>query len=508
MTHPKGLYLLFLTEMWERFSYYGMRALFMLYLVKAILYTDAEASNIYGSFTGLVYLTPLMGGYISDRYWGNRRSIILGGILMAIGQFLLFFSASILGSSHCIHLLFVGLFFLCVGNGFFKPNISTMVAQLYPEKDPRIDSAFTIFYMGINVGAFFSPLVCGSLGDTGNPADFRWGFFAAGVGMLVGVLTFVLFKNRYLVTPEGKTVGGVPERTALNDGKDASSTSKRSVGRVVAIAAMAYVALCIVFVKVLGQDVIGALIFSACFVVPAYIISEPSLTAKERRKIFVIYILAFFVVFFWAAYEQAGASITLFTEYDVDRTIGGKVVSTSYFQALNPIYIVIFAPIVSVVWTWLEKKGIHFSICQKQALGILLLTASFCILAYATSNQQPGIGVSMLWVVFFYSIYTLGELCLSPIGLSMVAKLSPARFVSLLMGVWFMSSAAAQKLCGTLSALYPSVDKATGLVRETDFLGYHIGNTHDFFILFVGFTLVAAIGLFALCRKLDKMMAD
>jgi len=201
-SHPKGLYVLFVTEMWERFSYYGMRAIFTLYMIKALLLDKALASNIYGSYTGLVYLTPLLGGYISDKYWGNRRSILIGGLLMALGQFTLFMSGSLITEAeptsvnpNASLLMYLGLGLLIFGNGFFKPNISTMVAQLYPQGDKRVDSAFTIFYMGINLGAFAAPLVCGGLGDTGSAADFKWGFLAAGIGMVISVIIFELMKN-------------------------------------------------------------------------------------------------------------------------------------------------------------------------------------------------------------------------------------------------------------------------------------------------------------------------
>ena len=197
--HPKGLYFLFFTEMWERFSYYGMRAIFILFMTKILLMKDADASEIYGSYTGLVYLTPLLGGYLCDKFLGNRRSIIIGGLLMAIGQFFMFFSASV-GADGGVSLMWMGLTAIIIGNGFFKPNISTMVGQLYPANDRRIDSAFTIFYMGINLGAFFSPLVCGSM-------DFKWGFLAAGIGMLIGLVAFILGQKKYLISEEGKHIG-------------------------------------------------------------------------------------------------------------------------------------------------------------------------------------------------------------------------------------------------------------------------------------------------------------
>lgn len=218
-SHPKGLYVLFTTEMWERFAYYGMRALLALYMGKALLMSKETSSLIYGNYTSLVYLTPLLGGYMADRYWGNRRSILTGGLLMAAGQFALFGSASMYmagqtaSSSAQMGLFILGLTLMIFGNGFFKPNISSMVGSLYPKGDTRVDAAYTIFYMGINLGAFFSPLVCGTLGDTGNPADFKWGFLAAGIGMLIGSTTFELLKNKYVLTPTGAPLGAKPERT-------------------------------------------------------------------------------------------------------------------------------------------------------------------------------------------------------------------------------------------------------------------------------------------------------
>ena len=211
--HPKGLYLLFVTEMWERFSYYGMRALFMLYMVQALLFDKETASQVYGSYTGLVYLTPLIGGYIADRYWGNRRSIVVGALTMALGQFLLFLSACYFREAGLAqYLMFCGLGLLVLGNGFFKPNISTMVGRLYTDNDGRKDSAFTIFYMGVNVGSTLAPLVCGLVGNTGHPEDFKWGFLASCIGMLAGAAVFQALKDKYIRDPEGNPVGTVPEK--------------------------------------------------------------------------------------------------------------------------------------------------------------------------------------------------------------------------------------------------------------------------------------------------------
>src|SRR5215203_5062643 len=289
--HPRGLYLLFFTEMWERFSYYGMRAIFVLYMVKALLITKADASNIYGSFTGLVYLTPLLGGYLSDRFWGNRRSILYGGLLMAIGQFLMFFSGSSITegaqSASAISMMWAGLTFLIIGNGFFKPNISTMVGQLYPKGDHRIDGAFTIFYMGINLGAFFSPLVCGGLGDTGNIFDFRYGFLAAGIGMLVSVLSFELLKNKHLRTPDGVAVGMPKQKMDI-----------KNIVYVFGSIGLIFFLLNFKTMFNLDFDIIGYLIYAALIIMPIIIFSDKSLVKDEKERISVIFILVFFVVFF------------------------------------------------------------------------------------------------------------------------------------------------------------------------------------------------------------------
>lgn len=464
--HPKGLYVLFFTEMWERFSYYGMRAILALYMINALLYDKAFTSSIYGYYTGLVYLTPLLGGYIADRYWGNRKSIVVGGILMAAGQFALSFSGFLYAppvdpgltfSTFSMNLqqisFLVGLFLLIVGNGFFKPNISTMVGSLYPAESVRLrDSAFTIFYMGINLGALFSPLVAGGLGDTGNPADFKYGFLAAGIGMIIGIFTFIWGKDKYLVTPEGAPVGMVPAKRDKNDMSQASN--------------------------------------------------QP-LTAVDKQRITVIFILAFFVIFFWAAFEQAGVSLTFFAEEQTDRVIGwlgDYIIPASFFQAVNPLAIIVFAPLFAVIWTKLGDNGKEPSSPLKMALGLFLLSLGFVVLVMGASSADSGIKVSPMWLVGAYILHTFGELCLSPIGLSMVTKLAPIKFASLLMGVWFLANAAANWLAGMLSTLYPEAGSTTSL------LGFEIANLSDFFLIFVVMSAVASLILFAIHKWLIKMM--
>ncbi len=451
--HPSGLYVLFLTEMWERFSYYGMRALFVLFMTKALLFDKALGSQIYGSYTGLVYLTPLLGGYMADRYWGNRKSIIVGGVLMAIGQLLMFFAGSFYQQPElATPLMFTGLGFLIFGNGFFKPNISTMVGQLYPVGDKRVDSAFTIFYMGINLGAFIAPLVCGYLGDTGNAADYRWGFLAACVGMCLSLVFFIALKNKYIVTPEGEQIGEKP-----NSAREVNTTGEKTPVNYKAILIWGgiFISLLFIFLNKFEMDWVGSFIFSLTIAAPGYIITDPTLTKIERERIWVIYIAAFFVIFFWAAFEQAGASLTYFAEEQTNRVLFGKTIPTSYFQAINAVAIVIFAPLFVWIWGGLGKRNLEPASPFKQALGLFLLAIGYLVIAFGVKGIDPSTKVSMVWLVSLYTIHTFGELCLSPIGLSMVNKLAPVKLASLLMGVWFLSTAAANKFAGTLSALYP-----------------------------------------------------
>ena len=346
--HPKGLYLIFATSTAERFSYYGMRAIFILFLTQALLFDKEHAASIYGSYTGLVYLTPLIGGYIADKYWGIRRSVFWGAMMMAVGQFLMFASASMLEARELSHwLMYGGLTFLILGNGCFKPTVSSLVGQLYEPGDKRLDSAYTIFYMGVNVGSFLAPLVCGYFGETGNPHDFRWGFLIAAI---VTVLTVVLFetqKNKYLIGPDGKPLGIIPD--ARKERPQADNTARKSAhanGRPMRnylLLALLAIALAGFFYWCFGSDWISIGIFTACIVFPVSILLEGSLTKTERDRIFVIYIIAFFVIFFWAAYEQAGASLTLFASEQTDRVILGWEMPASWIQSFNPFFVVILA---------------------------------------------------------------------------------------------------------------------------------------------------------------------
>ena len=518
--HPKGLYLLFVTEMWERFSYYGMRALFTLFMVNALLLDETFAQQIYGSYSGLVYLTPLIGGYVADRYWGNRRSILCGGVLMAIGQLFMFASATFHAEKQlAFYLMIAGLCFLIVGNGFFKPNISTMVGDLYEPADKRKDSAFTIFYMGINTGAFVAPLVCGFLGDTGNPDDFRWGFLCAAIGMLFGILVFELLKNKYIHKPDGTPIGMPPAYYKKNVEVKAEDDVIPVKGNAMKRAVLSLVGFAVLFLLFTvnfsgkegglfaGADWIGAFIYATCIVMPVFIITDPSLTKTERSRIGVIYIIAFFVIFFWSAFEQAGASLTIFADRQVDREIFGWTMPASYFQSFNPVFIIALAPIFALVWTKLGKVGREPASPTKQAIGLFLLSMGYLVIAFGVDTLPDGQKASILLLGSMYLIHTMGELCLSPIGLSMVNKLAPARLASLLMGVWFLSTATANKFAGTLGTLYPfkNVD-GNEILDPKHLLGIQIDSMFDFFMVFVVMSLGASVILFLLSSKLQKMM--
>lgn len=540
--HPKGLYFLFFTEMWERFSYYGMRAIFILFMTKVLLMKDAEASEIYGSYTGLVYLTPLLGGYLCDKFLGNRKSILIGGFLMAVGQFFMFLSASTGGASG-ISLMWTGLTALIIGNGFFKPNISTMVGQLYPANDRRIDSAFTIFYMGINLGAFFSPLVCGSM-------DFKWGFLAACIGMLLGLVAFVFGQNKYLISEEGKEIGKAVKKL---DGK--------SIAMIIGSIALIFFMLNFKQMFKSDTDIISYFIYGAMVAMPIIILSDKSLTKIERDRIVVVFILAFFVIFFWGAFEQAGASLTLFADRQVDRavainvpvwlilaagtvgmfylskglawffdwtqktrfTVFGIVVvllaiftftghitdfvknefPASWFQSVNPLAVIILAPLFSILWDKLYKVNLEPSSPRKMGFGLALVALGYVVIGIAVKGLGAGEKVSMWWLIALYVIHSCGELCLSPIGLSMVSKLAPLRLSSLMMGTWFLANAAANKFAGTLSALIPGGEDGKG--GSTHFLGMEISNLYEFFLLFIVMTGIAAAILFFLSSWLQKM---
>lgn len=456
--HPPGLYLLFFTEMWERFSYYGMRAILVYYLTKTYIQgglgiDETKASLIYGIFTGFVYFTPLIGGWLSDKYLGQRRAITIGGVLMMLGQFSLFAMHNYVG-------LYTGLFLLIIGNGFFKPNISTLVGQLYPDGDERRDSAFSIFYMGINLGALMAPLVIGFLTEDffverdaqGEIMSYgyKYGFLAAGIGMMLGQLLFNSLSSKYL-----GDIGLSPKRKKTSDDDLVKSEQLEA--------------------PVTEAD-----------------------KKVEKDRISVIFILFIFAVFFWAGFEQAGSSMALYIDKYIDREItlpaiglDGYIIPSAWFQSLNPIFIVLLAPLFGIFWA--SPLGRKLTTPVKMGVGMIILGIGFWFMLGAVYQRggdvaDVAIKANMWWLIITFLLHTIGELCLSPVGLSVVTKLAPVRLASVLMAVWLLSSAFANWLAGGLAAFVQEL--GAGII----FGGISL------------FVIICGAVLILLSRKISRMM--
>ena len=550
--HPKGLWVLFGTEMWERFNFYGMRAILTLFLVNSLLMKESDASLIYGGFLGLCYLTPMLGGFVADRFFGNRNCILLGGLMMAVGQFLLFTSASVFGTNMGLANTFMwsALGIIIFGNCFFKPNISSMVGSLYPKQEKtKLDTAFTIFYMGINLGAFLGQTICPYLGDqvvdgVQNVHAFKWGFLAASIAMLIGTAVFYVLKDKYVVTPEGKPLGGLPSKNDANDYEEGEAQKAVFSTQALIGAVISFVILFFAFRYILGGDnfiktFIYPIIYASGLTLAGLIVSDSSLTKIERDRIFVIYIVAFFIIFFWAAFEQAGSSLTFIAANQTDRTfMFGWQMPASMVQVFNGIFVFAFALPFSILWDKLRENGKEPISPVKQAIGLALIALSYFIIAYNVKDLGNTGLLAIKWLILLYLIQTFAELCLSPIGLSLVGKLSPKRFSSLLFGVFFLSNAAGYALSGTLGSIMPATGekfvkaKELGIdlqpildktvvatpeqlqILETNqisavnpfFAGFEIHNLFEFFMVFVILTGIAAVVLFALTPVLKKMM--
>nr|WP_315189317.1 peptide MFS transporter [uncultured Flavobacterium sp.] len=545
--HPKGLWVLFGTEMWERFNFYGMRTLLVLFLVNSLRMKEEDASIIYGGFLGLCYLTPMLGGFIADRFLGNRNCILLGGLIMAIGQLLLFTSATVFPTnlSLATTIMYGGLGAIVFGNGFFKPNISSMVGSLYPKQEKsKLDTAFTIFYMGINIGAFLGQSICPLLGDvrdTGGIRDihaFKWGFLAASGAMLVGTLVFYFLKDKYVVSPEGKPLGGLPSKNESSDYEEGEAQKANFSQLSLIIAGIMFLVLGALVHFVFEQNLIYTLIYSSGLTLAGLIISDSSLTKIERDRIIVIYIVSFFIIFFWAAFEQAGSSLTFIADNQTDRSFFGWQMPASMVQIFNGLFVVALAIPFSLLWDKLRANDKEPISPVKLAVGLLLITVSFFMIATQVKDLGNSGLLAVKWLILLYLLNTCAELCLSPIGLSLVGKLSPKRFSSLLYGVFFLSNASGYALGGTLGSILPATGdkfkKASdlgidlqGILDKTItptaaqlkiladnnisdhnnvFAGFEIHNLFEFFMVFVVLTGIAAIILFALTPFLKKMM--
>jgi POT family proton-dependent oligopeptide transporter len=449
--HPKGLFVLFFAEMWERFSYYGMRALLIFYLTQHWLFDDEPASLIYGAYTALVYIAPVLGGYLADRYLGQRKAVLFGAVLLTIGHFLMAFEGdgSLGPDNPMIDVFWGALAFIIVGSGFLKANISVIVGQLYPRTDVRRDGAYTIFYMGINVGAAVGTIIAGYLGQT---YGWAYGFGAAGVGMLLGLIVFVIFKPLLL----GKGESAVPEKLAA---------PFMGVKFEWVLYVVGFLAVAVTWWLVQNQAIVGTIlgVFGAILVL--YVIGVAiKIGGHDRDRIFAAMFLIFGSILFWALFEQAGSSLNLFTDRYVDRA----GVSASIFQSINPIYIILLAPLFAALWTWLAKKGLEPSAPAKFGLAMVQLGAGFLVLVFGAGMVGMENMTPVIFVFLIYLLHTTGELCLSPVGLSAMNRLAPAHMASLIMGTWFFASATGNFVAGLIAAATGSeAASGEGASKET-----------------------------------------
>lgn len=432
--HPKGLFVLFFAEMWERFSYYGMRALLIFYLTKHWLFSDEKSGVIYGAYTALVYITPVLGGYLADRWLGQRKAVTYGAVLLTFGHLLMGFEGTGGQDAASLNVFWLALAFIIVGSGFLKANISVIVGQLYSRTDVRRDGAYTIFYMGINLGAALGALLCGYLGET---YGWSYGFGAAGVGMLLGLIVFVVFKP--LLLGRGEPVNPA----ALN--KPVMGIKLEWLLYLVGLVA---VVACWWLVQ--NQAVVGTLLGGAGALLVAYVLwtAVRKLERDDRDRIFAAMFLIVGSILFWALFEQAGSSLNLFTDRHVDRA----GVPASVFQSLNAIYIVLLAPLFAWLWTTLGRKGLEPSAPAKFGLGIVQLGIGFLVLVAGSAAAGADSMVPVLFIFLIYLFHTTGELCLSPVGLSAMNRLAPAHLASLIMGTWFFASATGNFAAGLIAA--------------------------------------------------------
>lgn len=442
--HPKALFYLFFVELWERFSYYGMRALLVLYMTSELIdggfgYDDSRAFGVYAAYGALVYSTPLIGGYLAEKVMGYRKAIMWGAVLMALGHFAMAFEHYII--------FYAALSLLILGNGFFKPNISSMIGKYYSEGDPRRDGAFTIFYMGINIGAFLTPLTCGAIGEL---EGWHYGFSLAGFGMLLGLLIFWMATKNGALEDKGFQS---EEALALIDNKKVAGLNP-----MVAIYIGSFLVLPIVWGLVYYNHVVEVLLPIIILGALGYILYLSFTYEKvARERMWVILTLFFFTAIFWSFFELAGSALTLFTDRNVDKTLFGMELTTTFFIAINPLFIMLFAPIFSWMWIKMNKSGIEPSAPVKFALGLVLLGSGFLVLNLGSATATAG-AIGGIFIVLLYLLHTLGELTLSPVGLSLVTKLSPAKMVGFIMGFWLMSSAVAHQVGAPIARL-TSIDE-------------------------------------------------
>lgn len=481
--HPKGLFVLFFAEMWERFSYYGMRALLIFYLTKHWLFSDGESGIIYGAYTALVYIMPVVGGYLADHYLGQRKAVLFGAVLLTLGHFFMAFEgepAAGHDGNSIIYVFWLALALIIVGSGFLKANISVMVGQLYPRTDIRRDPAYTIFYMGINIGAAAGSLLCGFIGES---YGWAYGFGLAGIGMLLGLIVFIWGKPLLL----GR---GEPPKPL------AQSTEWTMYG-----AGIAMVGIC--WLAIQYQDLVGAVlgVFGGALVLYVLFTAVVKLDSEARDRIFAAMFLILTSIVFWALFEQAGSSLNLFTDRHVDR--GG--VPASVFQSINAIYIILLAPVFAIAWQFLGQKGLEPSAPLKFGLGVVQVGLGFLVLVWGSDAVGPEIAVPVVFIFLIYLLHTTGELCLSPVGLSAMNRLAPGHMASLIMGVWFFASATGNFAAGKIA-------EATGGDGLTDEAGRQVVidvySTVGWYAVGIGVAVMVISPLIKKLMHLDTLKDD
>ena len=481
--HPKGLAILFLTETWERLSYYGMRSLLVLYMVNhlfvrpdvgaevlgfnalrralegafGVMTPQALSSQIYGLYTGFVYLTPFFGGMLADRLLGRRKAVVVGAVFMAIGHFLM--------ASE--RLFFLALLFLIIGNGCFKPNISTQVGGLYAAGDPRRDRAYSVFYVGVNLGAFLAPLVCGTLGQV---VGWHYGFGAAGVGMLIGLVVYLANQDKLPVDPPPTVSRAAP----------IAGVAAFIVGVPLGVVAL----LSLLTLPVAVPVTLAAIVVAASI---AWMVRLPR---DERARVMALCAACLVTAAFWAVYEQQGNTLQLWADQSTHwPQIFGFAIPSTWYQSFNPFMIWIIVPLLNMVWAWQARRGREPTSLAKMAIGCVVLGAGFVVMIVAASGMPAGAQSSVLWLVLSSAVFTLGELYLSPVGLSFVTKVAPLRMVSMLMGVWYLSSFFGNYLSGYLGTYYEKMA--------------HVA----FFWMLAGIAVAAGLVLFLLNRRLDRVVS-
>jgi len=452
--HPKELWVLFIVEMWERFSYYGMRSLLIFYMTKTFLFGDEKSYAIYGSYTALVYLTPVFGGILADRLLGYRKAVTIGALLMAAGHFCMAIQTETV--------FFLALALLIIGNGFFKPNMSTVVGKLYKEGDPRRDGGYTIFYMGVNVGAAIAPIACGFVGDK---FGLHYGFTLAGFGMLAGLFIFLASQKRF---------------AGIADPPDPQNLKKFIFGplnkeMLVYLGGAVAILLTWKLIQLPGVvgwmlSILGAGMFAGMI---AYALTRDSIS---RDRLWVALGLTVVSIVFWAFFEQAGSSLSLFADRNVNKVVLGMEVPAPVMQSINPIFIILLGPVFAWLWVAMDKRKINPSIPLKFGLGIVQLGLGFVALFYGAYISQDNGMVALFWLVLGYFLHTTGELCLSPVGLSMISKLAPPKMGAMMMGMWYLAIAFAQYAAGLIAQLTgvrgEDVEAASSLVAVDTVMVY------------------------------------